>query len=114
MIARLLLALAGFVTVVFFPATADEPAYTATAFGVSSMECITDDPGATITYTLRTAGGATTPSVTCSTATGAARTCVANIQTTVDIASGATVAIAVASTGNIGTVKFFCKVNTVF
>lgn len=95
-------------------ASVDGPAFTATAFGVNGMICYTDTPGATVSFTLRSATAGLTPAVTCSVATGAARTCVANTQTTTDIASAATFDLAVASTSDLGTIHFICDVDVVF
>jgi hypothetical protein len=94
-------------------ATADAPAFTALAFQVSAMECQQADANASLSFTLRTAAGATSPSVTCSTVDNDLG-CVADVQTTTAIASGATVAVAVASTSDIGTVPFVCTVYVVF
>lgn len=92
---------------------ADEDAlvYTSEAVKVLGMTCRNEgDAGADITFTLRTAAGATVPSVAC-TISDDDRDCVADIQTTTDIAVGATVAIAVSSTGNIGDGNgFVCQV----
>ena len=81
------------------------------------MICLTPDIGATgtpVAFTLRTAAGATDPSVTCSVADNETD-CVANTQTTTDIASGATVAIeADGSGGDVPTAQFHCTVNIVF
>ena len=80
-------------------ATADAPAYTNQAVQVLGMACRNEgDANADISFTLRTAAGATVPSVTCTIADGE-RDCVADIQTTTAIAAGATVAVAAASSG---------------
>lgn len=82
-------------------ATADAPIYTNQAFKVTGMTCRNEgDANADISFTLRTAAGATSPSVTCTIADGE-RDCVADVQTSTNIAAGATVAIAAASTGDI-------------
>ena len=96
-------------------ATADAPAYTATAFHVLGMECMHVDSGFSLSFTLRTAAGATTPSVTCSTVDNDLG-CVADVQTTTQIASGATVAVAVASASDVTTanVPFVCTVFVAF
>ena len=92
-------------------ATADEPIYTSQAVQVIGMTCRNaQDQGAAISYTLRTAAGATVPSVTCSIADNL-RDCVADVQTTTLIAAGATVAIAAASTADVGaSMGFVCQV----
>ncbi len=95
-------------------ASVDGPVFTATAFGVAGMMCWTDTPGATVTFKLRSATADLTPSVTCNVATGAARTCVANTQTTTDVASAATFDLAVSSTSDLGTIHFICDVDVVF
>lgn len=95
-------------------ATADEPILTG-AFHVLGMTCRNEaDANAAISYTLRSAAAATTPSVTCTIADDI-RSCVADVQTTTQIAAGATVAIAAASTGNIGdNTGFVCKVDIAY
>ncbi len=97
-------------------ATADEPALTGKAFAVTALTCTSADPGVAsgLTYTLRSAAAAVSPATACTIANGAAGSCVANIQTTTDVASGATVAIAVSSLGDIGSVPFICDVDVVF
>ena len=91
-------------------ATADAPTFTAKAFQVTGMICRNaQDANATISYTLRTAAGATSPSVTCTIADNE-RDCVADIQSTTAVGSGATVAIAAASTSDVGTSQFMCRV----
>lgn len=88
-------------------ATADAPIFTNQAFHVTGMICRNQaDQDAAISYTLRSAAAATTPSVTCSIADGE-RDCVADVQSTTAIAAGATVAIAAASAGDIGASKGF-------
>lgn len=94
-------------------ATADEPAFTAKAFQVRGMVCRQVDGNATLTYTLRTAAAATVPSVTCATTDGQLD-CVADVQTTTEIASGATVAVSVASTADVGTVAFVCVIDVAY
>ncbi len=95
-------------------ASVDGPVFTGTAFGVAGMVCWTDTPGATVTFKLRSATADLTPSVTCNVATGAARTCVANTQTTTDVASAATFDLAVSSASDLGTIHFICDVDVVF
>lgn len=95
-------------------ATADTPAFDATAFQVLSMDCLTADPGAAgVSFTLRNNAGATVPSVTCSVASTKLG-CTANIQTTTAIASGNPIAIAAASTGNQGTTPFACAIEVAY
>ena len=82
-------------------ATVDELIYTSQAVDVTGMTCRNEaDANADISFTLRTAAGATVPSVTCTISDGE-RDCVADIQTTTAIAAGATVAIAAASTSSV-------------
>ena len=92
-------------------ATADAPAYTGLAFQVLGFTCRNEaDANADISFTLRTAAGATVPSVTCTISDGD-RDCVADVQTTTAIASAATVAIAAASSGDIADANgFVCTV----
>lgn len=96
-------------------ATADAPVYTSQAVHVVGMTCRNEgDANASISYTLRTAAGATVPSVTCTIADNA-RDCVADIQTTTAIAAGATVAVAASSTSNVGDNNgFVCDVAVAF
>ncbi len=95
-------------------ATADAPALDNTAFQVLSMDCLTADPGAAgVTFTLRSAAAATTPSVAC-TAANTKLGCTANVQTTTAIAAGATLAIAASSTGNQGTTPFACNIHVAY
>lgn len=95
-------------------ATADAPAFDSTAFQVLSMDCLTADPGAAgVTFTLRSAEGATTPSVACSVA-NTKLGCTTNVGTTTAIAAGATVAIAASSTGNQGTTPFACTLHVAY
>jgi len=104
------LAAAGDVT----EATVDEPAFDALAFQVLSLVCRnTADANAAVSYTLRTAAGATTPSVTCSIADNG-RDCTTNVGTTTAIASAATLAVAVASTADLGANGFVCTLNVAF
>lgn len=96
-------------------ANEDEYVFTNQAVAVLSMVCRNEaDANADISFTLRTAAGATVPSVTCTIADGE-RDCVADIQTTTDIAAGATVALAVASTSDVGDNNgFVCQVEVAF
>jgi len=95
-------------------ATADAPAFGAKAFQVRGMVCRSGDQNASVSYTLRSAAAATTPSVTCTIADNETD-CVADIQTTTNIASGATVAIAAASTSNVGAVGgFACTIDIAY
>lgn len=83
-------------------ATADAPAFGDLGFQVLGMWCRNQaDANAAVSFTLRTAAGATVPSVTCSIADNS-RNCVADVQTTTAVASGATVAVAAASTSDVG------------
>ncbi|OGR29709.1 MAG: hypothetical protein A2139_02360 [Desulfobacca sp. RBG_16_60_12] len=100
-------------------ATADAPAFTNKAVQVTGMTCRNEaDSGASISYTLRTAAGATVPSVTCTidgTGAAAERDCVADVQTTTAIAAGATLAIAAASTSDIADANgFICNVQVAY
>ncbi len=92
-------------------ATADAPIYTNKAVKVQGMTCRNEaDANAAVTFTLRTAAGATVPSVTCTIADNE-RDCVADVQTTTNIAAGAAVAIAASSTANIADNNgFVCNV----
>ena len=96
-------------------ATADAPILTNQAIGVVGMTCRNEgDAGADLSFTLRTAAGATSPSVTC-TISDNDRDCVADIQTTTNIAAAATVAVAVASSGDIGDGNgFVCQIFAVY
>lgn len=96
-------------------ATADAPIFTNQAVQVLGMICRNEaDANADISYTLRTAAGATVPSVTCTIADGE-RDCVADIQTTTAIAAGATVAVAAASSGDIADGNGFnCTVSVAY
>lgn len=88
-------------------AIADEPVFSSTAFQVLGMQCYNQaDQDANISYTLRSAAAATTPSVTCTIADNA-RDCQADVQTTTAVAAAATVAIAVASSLDVGLSKGF-------
>lgn len=96
-------------------ATADAPIYTNQAVQVLGMTCRNEaDANADISFTLRTAAGATVPSVTCTIADGE-RDCVADVQTTTSIAAGATVAIAAASTSSVADGNgFVCTVSVAY
>jgi len=79
----------------------DEAIFTNQAFNVTGMWCRNEgDANANISFTLRSAEAATTPSVTCTIADGE-RNCVADVSTTTQIAAGATVSVAGASTSNV-------------
>ncbi len=91
-------------------ATADEPVLAATAIYPLGMQCWNPDSGNTITYTLRSAAAAITPAISVSIADNILSGTTSATATTA-IASGATVAVAVASTGNIGTVPFRCDIS---
>jgi hypothetical protein len=96
-------------------ATADAPIYTNKAVQVLGMTCRNEaDANANITYTLRTAAGATVPSVTCTIADGE-RDCVADVQTTTAIAAGATVVIAASSSSDVGDNNgFVCTISVAY
>lgn len=97
-------------------ATADEPAYVATAFQVIGLDCINADSGVTLTYTTRSAGAATTPSIVASIADNILQGTGTGGPTTTAIASGATFAIAVASASDVTTanVPFVCTVDVAY
>ena len=98
-------------------ATADAPAYEATPFDLISMTCLVVDPGATLTFTTRSAAAATVPSLSCSIADNdfSCTASTANIYTATAVASGATFAIAVASTADVGaTMSFVCEIEVAF
>lgn len=94
-------------------ATADAPALPATAFYPLGMVCYQPDSGNTITYTLRSAAAGLTPAIQVSIADNVLAGSASATATTA-VASGATVAIAVASSGDIGTVPFRCDVTYAF
>lgn len=94
-------------------ATADAPVFGNKAFKVAGMICRSPDANADLDYTLRTAAGATVPSVTCTIADNSTD-CVADVQTTTDIAAGATIAVAVHSTADVGTVAFVCTIDIIY
>lgn len=90
-------------------ATADEPALPATAFYPLGMVCYQPDSGNTITYTLRSAAAAITPAISVSIADNILAGS-SSATATSAVASGATLAVAVASTGDVGTVPFRCDI----
>lgn len=94
-------------------ATADAPALEATAFHVLGMICRTVDTNASVSFTLRSAEAATTPSVTCTT-TDNQLDCAATQETTTQVASGATLAVAAASTSDVGTAAFVCNISIAY
>lgn len=94
-------------------ATADAPAFPATAFYPLGMACYQPDSGNTITYTLRSAAAGLTPAISVSIADNVLSG-TASATATTAVASGATLAVAVASTGDIGTVPFICKVHVAY
>ncbi len=94
-------------------ATADAPVFTGKAFQVRGMVCRNADTNATVSYTLRSAVAGTTPSVTCSVLDNELD-CVSAVQTTTAIASGATLAVAAASTANMGTAAFVCVIEIAY
>lgn len=85
------------------------------AFAVLAMTCRNEkDADSNISFTFRSAGAVTTPSVTC-TISDNDRDCVADVQTTTDIAAGATVAVAAAAASDIGINNGFnCQVEVAF
>ena len=94
-------------------ATADAPAFPATAFQVLSWYCLQPDAGADLTYTLRSAAAALTPAnaiTVLDNALGGTST----TATTTAIASGATLAIAVSSGVDVGTAQFACALNVAY
>ncbi len=94
-------------------ATADEPPFPATAFQVLSWYCLQPDAGADLTYTLRSAAAGLTPANTLTVLDNALGGTSTTASTTA-IASGATFAIAVSSTSNVGTAQFACAVNVAY
>lgn len=94
-------------------ATADEPAFDATAYQVLSWYCLQPDAGADLTYTLRSAAAAMTPAQTIAIADNGLDA-TNKVGTTTAIASGATIAVAVASTADVGTAQFACAINVAF
>lgn len=95
-------------------ATVDEPLFAGKDVHVVGMVCRNAaDANADVSYTLRNAAGATTPSVTCTIADNG-RDCVADVQTTTVLAAGSTFAVAVASTGDLGAVGFVCQITVAF
>jgi hypothetical protein len=94
-------------------ATADAPALTKKAFRVLGMMCRNQaDQDADISYTFRNATKFTTPKVTCTIADGE-RDCIADQQPLDIVAAGAAIAIAAASTANVGASKGFTCTLTV-
>lgn len=96
-------------------ATADAPVFTNQAVQVVGMVCRNEtDANADISFTLRTAAGATVPSVACTIADGE-RDCVADVQTTTAIAAGAAVAVAAASSASVADGNgFVCTVSVAY
>lgn len=94
-------------------ATADAPAFTAKAFVVLGMSCYQPDSGNTITYTARSAEAGLTPALVVSIADNELQG-MTSAPSTVAIASGATFAVAVASSGDIGTIPFMCEVDVAY
>lgn len=95
-------------------ATADAPAFGARAFHVVGFHCRHDDPNATLSFTARSAVAALTPTQTCTSLDNASDCVSAAAATTTQVASGATFAVAVASTADLGTVKFVCAVTVAY
>lgn len=94
-------------------ATVDEAVFPAAAHVVGMVCRNAADANADVTYTLRTAAGATTPSVTC-TIVDNDRMCAADIQTTTALGAGATMAVAVSSSGDLGADGFVCQITLAF
>ena len=93
-------------------ATVDEPAIEATAIYPLGMTCWTDDLGATVTFTLRTAGAAYMSGNIVVSVADNIRSGAVNVIGSTAIASGATVAIAAASTADMGaSTEFICEVS---
>ena len=92
-------------------ATADAPIYTSQAVQVLGMTCRNEgDAAMDVTYTLRSAEAAITPAIACTIADDD-RDCVADTQSTTDIAAGATVAVAVSAGADLGAnTGFVCQV----
>lgn len=91
-------------------ATADAPVLPATAIYPLGMQCWQPDSGNTITYTLRSDAAAITPAISVSIADNVLAG-TASATATTAIASGGTVAVAVASSGDIGTIPFRCDIS---
>lgn len=94
-------------------ATADAPALSATAIYPTGMVCHNPDNASGITYTLRSAEAAVSPAIATTLADNILSNAV-SVQATTAIAAGATVAVAVSSTGDIGTIPFICRVHYVY
>lgn len=90
-------------------ATADAPVLTATAFYPLGMTCYNPDNASGITYTLRSAAAALSPSISVTLADNVLSGTSSPSGTSL-IAAGATVAVAVSSTGDIGIIPFICRV----
>lgn len=93
-------------------ATADAPAFPL-AFKVTGFYCLQPDAGANLTYTLRSAAAATTPSLSFTVADNALHGATST-PTTTDIAAGATLAIAVSSSSDVGTAQFACALSIAY
>lgn len=96
--------------------TADEPVLTADAILPLGMVCYSTDMGATgspLTFTLRSAAADITPSITLQIADNELSSAV-NTAATTAIASGATVAVALSSSGDVGAGAFICRVHYAF
>ena len=94
-------------------ATADAPAFKAKAFIVLGMNCYAPDAGSALTYTARSAEAGLTPALVVSIADNDTQGMTSAPSTTA-IASGATFAVAVASTADVGTVPFLCEVDVAY
>lgn len=87
-------------------ANVDEPVFNAKAFQVLGMICHTVDLGASVVFTLRSAAAGLTPAVTCTVADNELD-CVADVQTTTAVASGATFALQAFSSSDMGAATVF-------
>lgn len=93
--------------------TADSPAFTAKAFYVLGMSCYHPDAGSNLTFTARSAEAGLTPALVVSTTDNDTQGMTSAPSTTA-VASGATFAVAVASTADVGTVPFICNVDVAY
>ncbi len=95
-------------------ATVDEKLFNAKAFQVIGMVCHTVDLGTSVIFTLRSAAANLTPSVTCTVADNELD-CVADVQTTTAIASGATFALQAFSSSDMGAATVFqCEIDIAY
>lgn len=95
--------------------SADNIVFTNQAFAVLGMTCRNEgDANADISFTLRAAAADVSPSVRCVIADGD-RECVANEQTTTNVAASALISLAATSTGDIPDANGFnCHVEVAF